>query len=71
MVRTIIKSATKSISIEVPADYVGKEVEVIAFTIEETRPEDATDIILTHFASEKALAKDWLSPEEDIAWQSL
>jgi len=25
----------------------------------------------THIASEKALAKDWLSPEEDEAWKDL
>ncbi len=29
------------------------------------------DVTLTHFASEKVLAKDWLSPEEDEAWQDL
>ncbi len=71
MVRTIIKSATKSILIEVPQEFVGKEVEVIAFTTEETYLKNTTDLILTHFASEKVLAKDWLSPEEDIAWQNL
>jgi hypothetical protein len=27
--------------------------------------------IYTHFASEKSLAKDWLSPEEDEAWKNL
>lgn len=26
---------------------------------------------LTHVASEKVLAKDWLSPEEDEAWENL
>jgi len=26
---------------------------------------------MTHFASEKALSKDWLSPEEDEAWKNL
>lgn len=26
---------------------------------------------LTHFASEKALAEDWRSPEEDEAWENL
>lgn len=26
---------------------------------------------LTHFASEKSLAKDWLTPEEDKAWENL
>jgi hypothetical protein len=29
------------------------------------------DNILTHFASEKILAKDWLLPEEDEAWKDL
>jgi hypothetical protein len=29
------------------------------------------DKIMTHFASEKALSKDWLSPEEDEAWKNL
>ncbi|MEO7213585.1 hypothetical protein [Mucilaginibacter sp.] len=71
MVRTIIKSATKSILIEVPQEFVGKEVEVIAFTTEETNLKDTADSILTHFASEKVLAKDWLTPEEDMAWQNL
>ena len=32
---------------------------------------DKADPILTHFASEKTLAKDWLSPQEDEAWQDL
>ena len=26
---------------------------------------------MTHFASEQALAKDWLLPEEDEAWKDL
>jgi len=30
------------------------------------KPQD--DSIFTHFASEKVLSKDWLSPEEDDAW---
>jgi len=30
-----------------------------------------SDAIMTHFASEKALAKDWLSPVEDEAWKDL
>jgi len=29
------------------------------------------DKILTHFASGKVLAKDWLLPEEDVAWKDL
>jgi hypothetical protein len=45
---------------------------VIAFTIEEAdQPVATVDKPLTHFASEKVLANDWLSPEEDLAWQDL
>ena len=29
------------------------------------------DSILTHFASQNVLAKDWLTPEEDEAWKDL
>ena len=29
------------------------------------------DKIQTHFASERALAKDWLTAKEDQAWQNL
>jgi hypothetical protein len=30
-----------------------------------------TDKLTTAFASESSLAKDWLRPEEDEAWQNL
>jgi hypothetical protein len=29
------------------------------------------DAVITHLASEKVLAKDWLLPEEDEAWKDL
>lgn len=29
------------------------------------------DRVVTHFAGEKSLAKEWLTPEEDLAWQDL
>ncbi len=29
------------------------------------------DSVYTHFASEKSLAKDWFSSEEDEAWKDL
>jgi len=29
------------------------------------------DATLTHFASESTLAKDWLTEEEDKAWENL
>jgi len=37
----------------------------------ETRTNAGNDNLFTHFASEKSLAKDWLSPEEDDAWKNL
>ena len=37
----------------------------------ETRTGIRNDKVFTHIASEKALAKDWLSPEEDEAWKDL
>jgi len=47
-------------------------VEIITFTIndkiEDARIQDGT---LTYFASQKTLAKDWLTTEEDQAWQDL
>jgi hypothetical protein len=41
---------------------------IIAFLLTNKIEQDAT---MTHFASEKILAKDWLSPEEDTAWADL
>ena len=37
----------------------------------ETRTGIRNDKVFTHIASEKALAKDWISPEEDEAWKDL
>ncbi|WP_157482454.1 hypothetical protein [Geofilum rubicundum] len=37
----------------------------------ETKQKKENNNILTHFASEKVLAKDWLLPEEDEAWKDL
>jgi len=36
-----------------------------------TKQMPENDKVLTHFASEKVLAKDWLLPEEDEAWKDL
>jgi len=71
MIRTLVKPDKQSISIKLPKNFIGKQVEVIAFTIEETEKNIEGEKILTHFASEKSLAKDWLTTEEDIAWQNL
>ncbi len=37
----------------------------------ETNQITEKDTTLTHFASEKVLAKDWLLPQEDAAWKDL
>jgi len=70
MVRTVVTPSHQDVSIHLPKNYIGKKVEVIAFTIEETFSEK-TDSTFTHIASEKSLAKDWLTPEEDKAWENL
>ncbi|MES2703385.1 MAG: hypothetical protein V4649_12140 [Bacteroidota bacterium] len=69
MIRTVITPQNGKIYIDVPQDYVGKKVEVIAFTIDEANP--VMDKPLTHIASETTLAKDWLTEEEDNAWENL
>ena len=37
----------------------------------EMKQKPDNDNILTYFASEKVLAKDWLLPEEEEAWKDL
>ena len=69
MVRTIVIPEKQNISIHLPKQFIGTKVEVIAFSIEET--ENCVDKPFTHFASENIFATDWLSAEEDIAWQNL
>ena len=72
MIRTIITAVTETVSFNVPKEYIGKKVELIAFTLNDTFElfEDK-EMLLTHYASEKTLAKDWLTLEEDNAWKSL
>ncbi len=47
-------------------EYVYKVVHTV-----QTKSPNKEDATLTHFASEKVLAKDWLSPIEDEVWQDL
>ena len=70
MIRTVVKPDNQDISIKLPKSFIGKQVEVIAFTIDEAN-NASTDLSTIHFASEKVLAKDWLTAEEDKAWQDL
>ncbi len=69
MIRTVVKPENRTIFITLPENFIGKQVEVIAFAIEEAT--EIADQTITHFASEATLAKDWLTPEEDLAWQDL
>ncbi|MDR2205021.1 MAG: hypothetical protein LBE36_02525 [Flavobacteriaceae bacterium] len=71
MIRTVVTPQQQNISINLPENFIGKQVEVIAFTINDATEEPIADKLMTHFASEKVLAKDWLTPEEDLAWQHL
>ncbi|MBX3164140.1 MAG: DUF2281 domain-containing protein [Bacteroidetes bacterium] len=71
MIRTVLTPDKQNVSIHLPKNYVGKKIEVIAFAIEETVQQSEKERILTHFASEKTLSKDWLTPEEDQAWKDL
>jgi hypothetical protein len=48
-----------------------KKVKLGEVIRKETGMNTDNDKILTHFASEKSLAKDWFSPEEDEAWKNL
>jgi len=67
MIRTLITPRQQDISINLPKSFIGKKVEVIAFTLDATPQES----ILIHLASQDALSKDWLTPEEDKAWENL
>ena len=53
---------------QLPYDEKLKLSEVLE---KETTQKPRNDKVLTHFASEKVLAKDWLLPEEDEAWKDL
>jgi hypothetical protein len=72
MIRTIIKANKQELSLQVPADYIGKRIEVIVFPIDETDVSELSgDVIMTHLVSEQVLAKDWLTEQEDIVWKDL
>ena len=72
MIRTVLTPDQQNISIRLPENYVGKQVEVIAFTINDyAEIEVDLDKPVTHLASEMVLAKDWLTTEEDEAWKNL
>jgi hypothetical protein len=48
--------------------FLEKLLQSLEFFFPETQSPDAAE---THFLSESALQKDWLTAEEDQAWQDL
>lgn len=71
MIRTVLKPKHQNVTISLPESFIGKQVEILAFTIDETLETDIASEPLTHYASEKVLSESWLTPEEDEAWKSL
>lgn len=69
MLKTVLIPNNNQLVLDIPDNFIGKQIEVIAFAIDEAVV--AIDVPLTHFASQNVLAKDWLTPEEDTAWQLL
>jgi len=65
METVVINSKSKSNArlLSALARKLGDQVEVY--------PQKNKDRILTHFASQSVLAKDWLTPEEDEFWKDL
>ncbi len=48
-----------------------EKLRLVEMLKKETRQMPDTDKVVTHLASEKILANDWLLPEEDEAWKDL
>lgn len=74
--RTISNSINLSVSFNQVVDLVKQlpyeeKVKLGEVIRKETKSGTPNDKVFTHFASEKALAKDWLSPVEDEAWKNL
>ena len=50
MVRTIIKPSTPRINLSIPAEYIGKEVEVLVFPVKSSvNPQEATNGLEEHY----------------------
>ena len=49
----------------------GNEKQKLISILENDKGEYDNDPVMTHFASQNVLAKGWLSPQEDQAWQDL
>lgn len=49
----------------------GKKEQLVELLARDLHKEDEEDTVETHLASEKVLARDWNTPEEDEVWQDL
>ena len=73
---------TKNLNINLPLNFnqvvdlvkqlpYNEKIKLSEVLKKETMQKTEKDNTLTHFASEKVLAKEWLLPEEDEAWKDL
>jgi hypothetical protein len=63
MIRKIIIPQSTTITLALPDDYVGKEVEIIVFSLDEA----ANSAII----QSDNFTKEWSAKEEDEAWKDL
>jgi hypothetical protein len=63
MIRTLVKPDKQNISIKLPKDFIGKQVEVIVFTVEEANNTPGT--------AEGLSANNRRPSDEDSTWQNL
>jgi hypothetical protein len=71
MIDTVIVPKKRKAFFQLPDNYVGLQLRVIAFPVSATPVSATPDRAQTHLASEMVLAKDWITPEEDAAWKDL
>jgi hypothetical protein len=77
MIRTIITPKNQNLTLNIPKNLIGKKLEVLVFSHNETKNivaiENAlkNDKIETHLASEQVLANEWLNEKEDLVWKDL
>lgn len=71
MVKTVTILKEDKFLLSLPKEFVGKQIEIIAFATEEVSNSLQSKNTLTHFASEKVLSKYWLNEDEDKAWENL
>ena len=69
MIRIVFTPDRQKITIDLPKNFIGKKVEIIAFAIEEAV--GGIDIPFNHLVTETVLSNDWLTLEEDKAWKDL